>query len=82
MRNDEALLANALAHIQEHINMLQDPIIQNLHMLLGHQGLPAPAMGGIDPTAMGPTDTVGVAPGAAPANLPNPAQPPAGAQPR
>lgn len=84
MRQDEALLNNVLAHIQQHINMLQDPVIANLHMLLGSQPLQAPQMNQMPAQAPGPIQQPvqpGVNPGGQPQNMPNmPGQPGAAIQ--
>lgn len=89
-RTNEALMSNVLEHIQQHINFLQDPNLQPLFQTLGRQGLtpaqptgPAPAPEGlVDPAAMGQPNQVGVAPGAAPVNMPEAATPPPTALPR
>lgn len=81
MRQDPVLSANVLNHVQAHINYLQDPMVANLHMLLGQQPMQAPQ----PPAALLPMATpgaVGVPPGQQPQNMPNMPNEPGDAIPR
>jgi len=79
MRADENLCNMVLSHMQEHISMMQDPMVANLQQVLGQMTLPPPMpQGPMNPAMLAPEGQmddpgeIEVGPGIRSAKLPNP----------